>query len=414
MKKVFFICVLLFFICKVFAQDLTIFFQPKVSGTPIDSIQAINLRTNQVVKLSGGESLVLVKTPTSINPLQDNLELGAIYPNPSDGDATFSFSTDKNQEVELRLYNASGQLLNQNRQCLAQGTHRFDLKFPIAGIYFVSLLKSDGPASFKAVYTGRKIQNSAIEYAGSEKLYSQKPSENQLKSATTDKTLSYSTGDVIQYSFFSGVNTTIASDIPTTSKALDVEFVSCIDKDNKSYKVVKIDDQWWMAENLAYLPAVSPTPAGSITDPYYYVYGYSGTDVSAAKATSNYNTFGVLYNWPAALAACPPGWHLPRDDEWTALTTFLGGTDQGMQMKATSGWNNNGNGTNSSGFAALPAGYISSNGPFEGIGYKGYWWSSTEFSTIFAWNRGIAFNGTDVYTGGGGKDCGFSVRCVRD
>ncbi|MFA5229367.1 MAG: FISUMP domain-containing protein, partial [Candidatus Paceibacterota bacterium] len=85
-----------------------------------------------------------------------------------------------------------------------------------------------------------------------------------------------------------------------------------------------------MAENQANLtsavgPATVSEDAGHETDPYYYVYGYDGTDVGAAKATANYLTYGVLYNWHAALTSCPPGWHLPSFDEWTVLTDYLGG-----------------------------------------------------------------------------------------
>ncbi|MDD4178128.1 MAG: FISUMP domain-containing protein, partial [Bacteroidales bacterium] len=80
-----------------------------------------------------------------------------------------------------------------------------------------------------------------------------------------------------------------------------------------------------MKENLAYLPNVSQPDDGSQTSPFYYVYGYEGFSVPEAKTTPNYQTYGVLYNWPAALTACPQGWHLPSDNEWTILTDYLGG-----------------------------------------------------------------------------------------
>lgn len=69
----------------------------------------------------------------------------------------------------------------------------------------------------------------------------------------------------------------------------------------------------WMIENLAYLPSVSPSATGSDSTPLYYVYGYEGSGVIAAKATENYKKYGVLYNLEAAKTACPPGWHLPSD-----------------------------------------------------------------------------------------------------
>src|ERR1035437_2040137 len=118
MKTFILTVILAFAILYTNAQDITISFQPKVSGTPIDSIWATNLRSNQIVKLLGGESLLLVKTPTSINPLTDKPEVGYIYPNPTADDATFCFSTDNKQEVVIRLFNANGQLLTQNSRYL--------------------------------------------------------------------------------------------------------------------------------------------------------------------------------------------------------------------------------------------------------------------------------------------------------
>jgi uncharacterized protein (TIGR02145 family) len=429
MKK--FICLIVFLLAvyMVSAQDLTISFQPKVNGTKIDSIRATNLRTNQIVKLLGGESLLLVKTPTGIHSIQGIPEMGYIYPNPSNENTTFCFTTDKNEEVEIRLYNINGQLLKQNRLILEQGTHRFEIKFPVAGIYFLSVLKSEGTASFKAIYTGSKIQNTSIQYTGSEKLVVHNRDANQLKQATTGKTLNYTDGDFIHYSVFSGVNTTIITETPTVSKAFEVEFVKCIDKDNKSYKAVKIGNQWWMAENLAYLPAVSPPTEGSTTSPFYYVYDYEGKVVAAAKQNANYTTYGVLYNWSAALIACPPGWHLPSDAEWKQLEMALGmtqeeansvywrGTDQGAQMKTTSGWYYNGNGTNTSGFSGLPGGWRLYDGSFKNIGYAGFWRSSsmdTEYLTDTSWNRNLSYVTSKVNRGNNPKDMGLSVRCIKD
>ena len=429
MKKVFFLIVFLQLIFRISAQYLSISFQPKLTGTPIDSIHATNLRTNQTLKLLGGELLFLVKTPTGINPVLEIVETGYIYPNPTDEDATFCYSMDKSEEVEIRLYNINGQLLKQNRLFLEQGIHRFELKFPNAGIYFLSVLKSESTASFKAVYAGRKIQECSILYSGSEKLNSQKTDANHLKSVTSGKTLVYSVGDFIQYSVSSGANTSILTETPTVSKAFEVEFVNCKDNDGKSYKVVKIGNQWWMAENLAYLPAVSPPSEGSTTSPFYYVYDYEGKVVAAAKQNANYTSYGVLYNWSAALIACPPGWHLPSDAEWKQLEMALGmtqaeansvytrGTDQGAQMKATSGWSNDGNGTNTSGFSGLPGGWRLYDGNFKNIGYAGFWRSSSmdsEFLTDTYMNRSLSYITSKVNRGNNPKDMGLSVRCVKD
>ena len=203
-------------------------------------------------------------------------------------------------------------------------------------------------------------------------------------------------------------------------------------RDNNHYNVVKIGNQIWMAENLKYLPSVVGPGTGSQTTPHYYVYGYNGTNVTDAKATANYNTYGVLYNWPAAMngaassttnpsgvqGVCPDGWHVPSDAEWTELTDYLGGTsDAGGKLKetGTTHWASPNTGaTNETGFTALPGGYRYLDGTFVSIGYYGYWWSATEYDTNYARRRGMYYNHSGVYRTNSHKELGFSVRCLRD
>jgi uncharacterized protein (TIGR02145 family) len=94
-------------------------------------------------------------------------------------------------------------------------------------------------------------------------------------------------------------------------------------------------------------------------------------------------------------------------------TTAVRGTDEGTKMKNTSGWYNNGNGTNAVGFSCLPGGNRAINGYFNYFGQRGYWWSSTDFLTAFAWYRHLAFDGNGVTRTTTSKEYGFAVRCVR-
>ena len=181
------------------------------------------------------------------------------------------------------------------------------------------------------------------------------------------------------------------------------------------YETVQIGEQCWFADNCRYLPEVSSSSAYSTSDPYYYVYGYEGTDVAAAKSTYNYETYGVLYNWPAVTTEgiCPSGWHIPSDGEFTQLSEFLGGSSvAGGKMKSTSGWNNIGNGSNSSGFTGLPGGYGDSGGFYDN-GSNGYWWSSSAFGSN-SWVRRLDFNSVYVDRNNYGQNYGFSARCIKD
>jgi len=165
-------------------------------------------------------------------------------------------------------------------------------------------------------------------------------------------------------------------------------------RDGKTYRTVKIDKMVWMAENLNF------AAKGSVC--------YENKNANCAK-------YGRLYNWDTALKACPDGWSLPSDDEWAALENYAGGVKKaGTKLKSKAGWNNNGNGTDQYGFAALPGGGGSSGGGFGYVGIFGLWWSTTEDSANHARSRYMYYDGEhvgwDVYN----KTYRLSVRCVAD
>ena len=219
-------------------------------------------------------------------------------------------------------------------------------------------------------------------------------------------------------------------------------------RDNKNYTTVQIGNQCWMAENLAYLPSVSPPHLGSETSPYYYVYDYYGTDVNTAKDSNNYHIYGVLYNWPAAMngqassnsvpsgvqGICPSGWHLPSDEEWKILEgevdSIYGypdpiwdnpvwrGTDVGGNLKETdtTHWSSPNTGaTNSSGFTALPAGYRYHNqGEFRGLGLGAHFITSAENGINTEWLRHLNYGRVMARRYNDYKSTGYSVRCLMD
>jgi len=194
-----------------------------------------------------------------------------------------------------------------------------------------------------------------------------------------------------------------------------------VSHDGYDYSTVQIGDQCWFSENCRYLPIVSDPNIDqfSTTDPHYYVYGYEGTDVAAAQATDNYDTYGVLYNWPAVMTEgiCPSGWHIPSDGEFTELTDFLGGESvAGYAMKSTSGWDYGGNGSNSSGFNGLPGGqWVPAMvlGGFQYNGENGFWWSASE-SGSYSWRRGLHYSHGESKFNFSERYYGYSARCVRD
>jgi uncharacterized protein (TIGR02145 family)/uncharacterized repeat protein (TIGR02543 family) len=172
-------------------------------------------------------------------------------------------------------------------------------------------------------------------------------------------------------------------------------------RDNKKYGSVVIGGQRWMAENLNY-----KTSSGS------WCYG---------NDESFCNMYGRLYDWETARTACPAGWHLSDTTDWNRLVEAVGGWDiAGKKLKATYGWDNNGNGTDDFGFSALPGGYRSPwYGEFFSANDSGEWWDNEELGIgdSNAHRHWINSRSDNIINGiydNNGKSFGNSVRCVQN
>ena len=186
------------------------------------------------------------------------------------------------------------------------------------------------------------------------------------------------------------------------------------------FNSVKIGNQIWMTENLNVerfrngdvIPEAKTAEeweaAGNAKRPAWCYYD---------NDPKNGKKYGKLYNWYAVKDTCglaPLGWHIPTDLEWPLLEYSLGENVAGTKMKSTSGWKQNENGTNSSGYSGLPGGCRFYDGSFGNVGNDGCWWSASERNVSNAWKWGLYnfnsyLNRTDL-----SKYNGFSVRCVKD
>lgn len=193
------------------------------------------------------------------------------------------------------------------------------------------------------------------------------------------------------------------------------------DVDGNTYQTVIIGTQTWMTANLkttkfndgTVIPNVKDaTTWGTLTTPGVCTYNNTSN-------TDTINTYGRLYNWYAVNTnkLCPTGWHVPSDGEWTTLSTYLGGVGiAGGALKevGTTHWIAPNVASNITGFTALPAGFRRPNGTYVYIGYDGYWWSSTESDTQYAWDRFIVNDLNLVEIGDDGKSLGFAIRCLKN
>jgi len=161
-------------------------------------------------------------------------------------------------------------------------------------------------------------------------------------------------------------------------------------RDGKVYRTVKIGEQIWMAENLAF----------------------------AAKGCPCYKReYGMLYDWDTAMdeKTCPVGWHLPSYDEWQTLVDFVGGKEiAGKMVKSKNGWKDfegkSGNGTDAYGFSALPSSFVSPSKEFKkNDGRDCRWWSS-EYGKVF----GLVFHNQKSRWLSDVKGFLCSIRCIQD
>ncbi|MBO7131563.1 MAG: hypothetical protein J6V65_05420 [Fibrobacterales bacterium] len=197
-------------------------------------------------------------------------------------------------------------------------------------------------------------------------------------------------------------------------------------RDGTVYACVTIGTQTWMAENLNFgvRVDVSKIQTGASAD--------SAQKYCMENSAQNCTTYGGLYQWHTAMALpasyantyaveeidrvhrgiCPEGWHIPTELEWDGLAGAIGGASNGTKLKSTAGWEGGYNGTNATGFNAMPAGYWA--GGFGGLGAEALFWTATEDSTAYASFISLNWSGNLNTASIWPKSRSASIRCVKD
>ena len=167
-------------------------------------------------------------------------------------------------------------------------------------------------------------------------------------------------------------------------------------RDGKSYKTVVIGGKTWMAENLNF-----------VTDS-----SFCYDDVPA-----NCTKYGRLYQEFDAEKACPEGWTLPTESDFSDLVNTVKAEfgDNNGSLRAVGEWENtifgdNVVATNASGFSAVPGGYRASTGECDGEGTKAYFWGVSGNTLTYPWILSNQYD-LDRQSGRNGYFA-YSIRCI--
>ncbi len=189
------------------------------------------------------------------------------------------------------------------------------------------------------------------------------------------------------------------------------------------YDTVRICNQTWMKKNLDVLTYRNGDSIPNVTDPTAWAALTTGAYCYYNNDSAYAVFFGKLYNWYAvndSRGLAPTGWHIPSDAEWTTLETGLRDTSVAvgkLVVTDTTTWilmSRSIGASNTSGWAGIAGGNRHGNGSFKDVGDFGYWWSSTESTTTYAWYRYLYYNLGTIYRFNYDKRDGFSIRCLRD
>lgn len=427
MKKIaFLLAAIAIAFAQMQAQDYLLNFVGSGSSAPIETIEVANLTKGTSLTMNGTDTLHLLFT-VGLNGLKPNDANGlAIYPNPATNIANIEFFMQHSGSAVVDIVDLNGKSIATLQTHLTSGLHRVVVGNLPNGLYQV-VIKTE-----RELFSGKIVSQN--HQRGALKISCEPIGKSNLKSGRSVIEMQYNDGDLLLFKAFSGNYVAVLPLIPTQSTAVTFNFIAATDYDGNNYGTLAIGNQIWISENIKTTHYPDGAPIPHITDfAEWGNLGDNNTDDAYCWYSNDEitykNLYGALYTYAAATngdnggnnvqGVCPDGWHVPNDAEWATLAGYLSVNgypgNEGVAIKATSGWFNPGNGTNNFGFSALPCGYRNYiDGTFEYATLYGYSWSSTESGDEFAWNRYLSFSYTNIGRYLSYKSIGFSVRCLKD
>jgi uncharacterized protein (TIGR02145 family) len=414
--------------------ELTLTAEYNGAYTRLDSVRVMNRThwgitviywpdTSLSLEINPGDLLLLIGYATGTVGVQDmpdpasSFEVRQNHPNPMGDRSEISMYIPLEGTVNLMITDAQGKVVLRTDRQLDRGHHTFRFLPGGSNVYFLTAYWNGMTRSIKMISTGSdEGKRCGLEYLGA------RSGEPALKSSL-----------LVDYY---PVRQSGIVDAPEDNTTYHFQFVTripcpgmpTVDYGGQVYNTIQIFSQCWLKENLnvgqMINGVIDQADNGTIEK-----YCNNNEPDSCTKYGGYYQWWEVMQytTRQGARGICPPGWHVPMDDEWKVLEGAVDseygighpiwdfpdegshGYDAGTNLKTTSGWYANGNGLDPFGFSALPGGYFS-----HGIGTSASWWTSTEKDSAYTWGHALNDWQPIVYTGSMFKERGYSVRCLRD
>ena len=188
-------------------------------------------------------------------------------------------------------------------------------------------------------------------------------------------------------------------------------------RDGSRYRIATIGNHQWICQNVHY--------SGTEAD---LGLGFRLSEIMGP-------IFGRYYSWNEAQEACPEGWRVPSEEEWTQDAQSL--TNE--KLEPLESWSGLGGHflfygkfnsytlvdywpevvvTNSTKFSALPFGYATertSKGAFKGMYDRAVYWTSSTYGENYGLYRTITTQTGMIHPGYADKDNFLAnVRCIKD
>lgn len=416
----------------------------ELTFTAIDSAEWVQLDSIKIMNRTLGGSTVLVYPDTVliINyvGIHENRDASVgfsieSFPNPVTDNATISLYIPDEDLVRISVTDLLGRQVIRHGQKLPKGIHTFSFTPGGERLYMIT-------AEWKGFSQNAKIVNQSkhtgslcsLSYEGFDGI---KP---RIKAMEAVPSFNYNPGDELLYIGYANNLQSGILDLPETSESYIFQFatnIPCpgmpkVDYEGQVYNTIQVFSQCWLKENLnvgTMIQGSEEMSDNGIVEKYCY-----------KNEPDSCTIYGGLYQWNEIMqyttklstqGICPPGWHIPTDEEWKVLEGAVDsqygfgdqewdiawdyrGYDAGPNLKSTGAWYAGGNGTDIFGFSGLSGGSRDGSGRFGLIGYYGGWWTSMDGTYNGAWGHSLDYFSQEVYRYNSSREDGYSVRCLRD